>query len=498
LLTIAGAYVVANIPVVGRASVSIVYFAVLVSAWYGGIGPGLLTTGLITVILVTLRALESDDFPLEWIGGMFMFVAGGGLISMLVEALHVARLRSEANRCRLSAVLASIGDAVIATDVRGLVTFANPVARDLTGWDPEEAAGKPLEQVFRIVSEETREPVDSPVARVLRDGAVVGLANHTLLIARDGSERAIADSAAPIRDEVGNIGGVVLAFRDVTEHRRWEAALRQSGVEMLRINAELEGRVAQRTAQLEAANKELEAFSYSVAHDLRAPLRAIDGFSRILLEKYLDRLDDPGKDYLQRVVAAARRLEQLIGDLLNLSRLTRSEMRHATLDLSALAESVAAELRQREPQRRVEFVIAPAVVGDGDARLLRSVLDNLMENAWKFTVAREAARIEFGAAESDGQTTYFVRDNGAGFDMAYVGNLFSPFQRLHDQSEFPGTGIGLATVQRIVQRHGGRVWAEGAVDRGATFYFTLQARPASCPAHGSTTHGGEIHAACGR
>jgi light-regulated signal transduction histidine kinase (bacteriophytochrome) len=323
---------------------------------------------------------------------------------------------------------------------------------------------------------------------------VVGLANHTLLIARDGTERPIADSAAPIRDESGNIGGVVLAFRDVADHRRWEEALRQSEVEMRRLNAELERRVAQRTAQLEAANEELEAFSYSVAHDLRAPLRAIEGFSRILLDKYLDRLDVLGKDYLERVGAAAKRLEQLIGDLLNLSRLTRSEMRQVTVDLSALAEAVATELQQREPQRRVEFVIAPEVVACGDARLLRFALDNLLGNAWKYTGTREEARIEFGAAPINGQTAYFVRDNGAGFDMAYVEKLFRPFQRLHTEREFPGTGIGLASVKRVVGRHGGRVWAEGAVERGATFYFTLVTRPDSHPASGGTTHGGQIHA----
>jgi light-regulated signal transduction histidine kinase (bacteriophytochrome) len=219
-------------------------------------------------------------------------------------------------------------------------------------------------------------------------------------------------------------------------------------------------------------------------------LRAIDGFSRILLDKYLDRLDDLGKDYLHRVGAAAKRLEQLIGDLLNLSRVTRSEMRHETVNLSALAEAVAAELRQREPQRRVEFVIDRGVVVGGDSRLLRSVLENLLGNAWKFTGTRDAARIEFGANQSDGQTTYFVRDNGAGFDMAYVGKLFNPFQRLHAQTEFPGTGIGLATVQRVVGRHGGRVWAEGAVDQGTTFYFTLLTKPASHPASGGTTHDG--------
>src|SRR5262249_47940693 len=341
------------------------------------------------------RASPVEPWDLVNLG---LFVTFGALISMLIGALHTARRRAEESRRWLSAVLTSIRDAVIATDAGGRVTFTNPVARNLTGWDQEEATGKSLEHVFQIVCEETREPVEHPVARVLRDGTVVGLANHALLIARDGTERPIADSAAPIRDEVGNIGGVVLAFRDVTDQRRWEEALRQSEVEMRRLNAELEQRVARRTAQLEAANGELEAFSYSVAHDLRAPLRAIEGFSRILLDKYPARLDEPGIDYLKRVGAAAKRLEQLIGDLLNLSRLTRSEMHHRSVDLSALAEAVAAELRQREPQRRVQFVIARGVVAGGDVRLLRFALDNLLGNAWKYTGAREEARIEFGAA----------------------------------------------------------------------------------------------------
>ena len=424
----------------------------------------------------------------------------------IVGASKIARDISERKRAeealreektRLHTTLVSIGDAVIVTDAEGRISLMNPVAQALTGWK-EEATGRPLDEVFRIINEETREPVEHPVARVLRDGTVVGLANHTLLIARDGTERPIDDSAAPIRDEAGNIGGVVLAFRDVADHRRWEEALRQSEVEMRRLNAELERRVARRTAQLEAANKELEAFSYSVAHDLRAPLRAIEGFSRILLDKYPDRLDDPGKDYLERVGAAAKRLEQLIGDLLNLSRLTRSEMRQVKVDLSALAEAVAAELRQREPQRRVEFVIAREVVACGDARLLRFVLDNLLGNAWKFTGTREDGPDRVRCGPDQRPDDVLRARQRRGFDMAYVEKLFRPFQRLHTEREFPGTGIGLASVKRVVGRHGGRVWAEGAVDRGATFYFTLLTRPDSHPARGGTTHGGEIHAAGGR
>jgi PAS domain S-box-containing protein len=501
LLAVAAAIGLAFVPVLRPAGASLLLMAVLLSAWFGGLGPGLSSVVLITLPLladqVARFARASPVRPWDLVN-LGLFVMFGALISMLIGAMHAARRRAEESRRWLSAVLTSIGDAVIATDARGRVTFTNPVAGDLTGWGQEEAAGKPLEHVFQIVSDETREPVEHPVARVLRDGTVVGLANHTLLIARDGTERPIADSAAPIRDEAGNIGGVVVAFRDVADHRRWEEALRQSESELRRLNGELEWRVAQRTAQLEAANKELDAFSYSAAHDLRAPLRAIDGFSRILLDKYPDRLDDLGKDYLHRVGAAAKRLEQLICDLLNLSRVTRAEMRHETVDLSALAEAVAAELRQREPQRRVEFVIDRGVIVGGDARLLRSALENLLGNAWKFTGTRDAARIEFGADQSDGQATYFVRDNGAGFDMAYVGKLFNPFQRLHAQTEYPGTGIGLATVQRVVGRHGGRVWAEGAVDQGATIYFTLSTKPASLPASGGTTHGGEIHALGGR
>src|SRR5262245_48932330 len=309
LLAVAAAIGLAFVPVLRPAGASLLLMAVLLSAWFGGLGPGLSSVALITLPLladqVARFARASPVRPWDLVN-LGLFVMFGALISMLIGDMHAARRRAEESRRWLSAVLTSIGDAVIATDARGRVTFTNPVARDLTGWDQEEAAGKPLEHVFQIVSDETRESVEQPVARVLRDGTVVGLANHALLIARDGTERPIADSAAPIRDEAGNIGGVVLAFRDIAGHRRWEEALRQSESELRRLNAELEWRVAQRTAQLEAANKELDAFSYTAAHDLRAPLRAIEGFSRILLDKYHGLLDDPGKDYLARMVAAAK------------------------------------------------------------------------------------------------------------------------------------------------------------------------------------------------
>jgi signal transduction histidine kinase len=238
--------------------------------------------------------------------------------------------------------------------------------------------------------------------------------------------------------------------------------------------AALEARVAERTAELAAANQELEAFSYSVSHDLRAPLRSLDGFSQILLEDYADVLDAEGLGSLQRIRGAAQRMAGLIDALLSLSRLTRTDLQWDTVELSAMARAIAADLQRQEPTRQAVFTIADGLTATGDARLLRIVLENLLGNAWKFTARQPVARIAFGAlAPPDGPPVFVVRDNGVGFDMAYAGKLFGAFQRLHHRREFPGTGIGLATVQRIVHRHGGRIWAEGAVGQGAAFYFTL-------------------------
>ncbi len=239
------------------------------------------------------------------------------------------------------------------------------------------------------------------------------------------------------------------------------------------LNQELEKRVVERTAQLASAIKELEAFSYSVSHDLRTPLRSVDGFSRALLKDYGDKLDDEGKENLRTIRAATQRMGQLIDDLLDLARVTQTEPQRTRVDLTALATTVATSLRQANPQRQIEFVIAPDVIGDGDAHLLQIALENLFGNACKFTATRAVARIEFGQCKRNGRTAYFVRDNGVGFDPAYKPKLFHAFKRLHSAKEFPGTGIGLATVERIVRRHGGSVDAEGEVDRGATFYFQL-------------------------
>jgi light-regulated signal transduction histidine kinase (bacteriophytochrome) len=229
-------------------------------------------------------------------------------------------------------------------------------------------------------------------------------------------------------------------------------------------------------AELAAVNQELEAFAYSVSHDLRAPLRSIDGFTLALLEEYGPQLTGNGQDYLKRVRAAAQRMGSLIDALLGLSRVGRAELRWTNVDLTALADAVAAELQDAQNGRKVAFVRPEGLTARGDPRLLRVLLESLLGNAWKFTSRREAARVEFGRMPAGESAAFFVRDNGAGFDMAYSQRLFGAFQRLHDQAEYPGTGMGLATVQRIVTRHGGRVWAEGEVDAGATVYFTLGQR----------------------
>ncbi len=266
-----------------------------------------------------------------------------------------------------------------------------------------------------------------------------------------------------------------------------DRAVRESKEELQRYATELERRVEERThelqernetlrrnaAELLAANQELDAFAYSVSHDLRAPLRSIDGFSQVLLEDYSARLDQAGRDSLQRVRAASQRMAILIDDLLKLARVTRAEMRTEVVDLSGMAHDIVDELQRTTSERQVEFAISPRLEARGDPRLLRVALENLLRNSWKYTARQPHPRVEFGAVEANGKRGFMVRDNGAGFDMKYADKLFGVFQRLHSAAEFEGTGVGLATVRRIISRHGGRIWAEGAVDKGATFYFTL-------------------------
>ena len=357
------------------------------------------------------------------------------------------RLRESEGRFR--ALIQNALDIIMVTDADGTIRYMSPSVERTLGYRPEEMLGTntgdyvhpdDLEKGFKELTEALAKPGVHPVAVETR-------VRH-----KDGTWRWLEGIANNLLEDP-SVRGVVFNHRDVTGRKQVEREL------------------ARRAAELASSNAELEQFAYSVAHDLRAPLRGISGFSQILLEDYADGLDEKGRDYLRRVVIAGQRMGRLIYGLLELSRVTRAEIRYETVDLSGLVEDLAEELKQSDPERRVEFVIEKGLIAEGDRQLLRVALENLLSNAWKFTEKR--ARIEFGVAKHEGAPAYFVRDNGVGFDMAYADKLFGVFQRLLGPDEFEGTGIGLAMAARIVQRHGGRMWAEGEIGCGATIYFTL-------------------------
>jgi PAS domain S-box-containing protein len=350
-------------------------------------------------------------------------------------------------------------DAVISADSRGLVVYFNKAAERIFGYSAADMLHQPLP---RLMPSRFRAAHEQGLKRFVEGGAG-HIIDRTVELAgtrKNGEEFPLELSLSTWK--IGEEIFFTALMRDITQRRQNEEHIQQ-------LNRDLE----QRAVELGAINRELEAFSYSVSHDLRAPLRAIDGFSQILLEDHAGSLNAEGCDSLQRVRTAARRMGSLIDDLLNLSRVTRAELKPEQVDLSAIARDIVQELRGQDPERDTEFTVTTDVRVHGDPRLLRIALQNLFDNAWKFTRARPGARIVFGVTRHADKPTYFVRDSGVGFDMAYAGKLFGAFQRLHDAREFPGTGIGLATVQRVIHRHGGRIWAESAVEQGATFYFTL-------------------------
>ncbi|MDB4966985.1 MAG: hybrid sensor histidine kinase/response regulator [Myxococcales bacterium] len=348
--------------------------------------------------------------------------------------------------------------AIFLLDAEGNVVSWNAGAERGTGWRTDEILGRHVSTFF-TAEDRAADRSRTDLAAAARDGSC---RVETELIRKDGSRFLAEVTLSAVRDASNRVIGYAEIARDITSRRRGEAAI-----------ANLNGQLELRVAELAAANQELEAFSYSVSHDLRGPLRAIDGFSTILLEQYHGSLDEQGRHYLDRVRAGSQRMGHLIDDLLGLARINRAEMHRATVDLAQVAREVTDELHRGEPERAVELHIAGSAPARGDGRLLRVALENLLGNAWKFTRRQSAPRIEFGSEPRDGVPAFFVRDNGAGFDMTYAHKLFLPFQRLHDVTEFEGSGIGLATVQRIVNRHGGRIWGESQPGQGTTFWFTL-------------------------
>jgi len=344
--------------------------------------------------------------------------------------------------------------------VKNTLAWSDEVYR-IFGLQPQEF-GATYEAFLEAVHPDDRAAVNDAYSGSLREGRDSYEIEHRVVRKATKEIRYVHEKCQHFRDKTGAVLRSAGMVQDITERRK-------SAEEIKTLNEALRCHVL----DLETANRELEAFSYSVSHDLRSPLRSIGGFSLALLEDYADKLDAGGKDFLGRIIAATKRMGQLIDDLLNLSRITRTEMLRVTVDLSGIAKRVSGRLRELEPERRAECIIAEGLTANGDERLLNIALENLLGNAWKFTGKQDRTVIEFGVFAEGVSRAFFVKDNGAGFDMTYAAKLFSPFQRLHRNEDFPGTGIGLATVKRVIERHGGRVWIEGEKNNGTTVYFTL-------------------------
>lgn len=393
-------------------------------------------------------------------------VKGKTLLLSIVHDITARREAEEAFRSShklLETTLASLKEAVFIVDtVSTLINDCNPAALKMFGYNRKALIGRSTSCLH--VTEENGLWFHGEMLKGYEGKGFFEA--HIQMRRADGTTFQSEHFVTPIRDSEGKVMSEVWVVRDITDQKQVEAEYR-------RLNDLLEQRVIERTSELVASNQELESFCYSVSHDLRSPLRGIDGFCSILKEEYADKLDEEGRDYLQRISSAAVRMGQLIDDLLNLSRVTRSELVYDMVDLSQLVLLIMNDFQQLDPGRRVELELIDGAMAKADRRLIRVVLENLLGNAWKFSKNRPVTKIEFGIGESDGEAFYFISDNGVGFDMMYAPKLFKPFQRLHSMTEFAGTGIGLASVQRIINRHGGRTWVESAVDKGTTFYFTL-------------------------
>jgi len=394
-----------------------------------------------------LASIETLSTRLARYTGTFLLAM---IISLLITLPIAMRLHyAIANPVYARSLIEASLDPLVTISTDGKIMDVNHAATQATGRSRQNLIGTDFSTYFT-----DPQIAEAGYQKAFEEGHVT---DYPLTIRHaDGRLIDVLYNASVYKDERGNPLGIVAAARDVTAQKQAEREIQR------------------RTAELQAANQELEAFSYSVSHDLRAPLRAIDGFSLALVEDYGDQLDDTARNYLDRARAATQRMGHLIDDMLALSQITRAEMRHQTINLSDMATEVFTELQKNDPDRKVEWKVQPGLKAEGDASLLRIVLDNLLGNAWKYTGRQAQPQIEFGqVTDSDGTREYFVRDNGAGFDMAYAGKLFGAFQRLHSAADFSGTGVGLATVQRVIHRHGGKVRGEGKPGEGATFYFSL-------------------------
>ena len=417
-----------------------------------------------------LRHTDGHTTPVLYNAAVYRDESGevSGVFAAARDITERRKAEEEVSRLsrRNALLLESAGEGIYGLDTDGRCSFVNPAGAKMLGYAPEELVGRNGHEIFHHSRPDGRSypASECPIQRTYVEGRVFRGADEYYW-RRNGSGFPIEYVSTPIMEK-GTVLGAVVAFLDITERKRAEQELRT-------LNRELDARVKARTAELEAANKELESFSYSVSHDLRTPLRAIDGFSRILLTDYAEQLDEEGQRLLQVVRENTDRMGKLIGDILSFSRTGRAEMRRVEVNMTSMVQEVWEEVRQTEPERRYDFRLAALPPVCGDRALLRQVFINLLSNAVKFSRPREIAHIEVDFEEHPDEIIYCVRDNGVGFEMAYVDRLFGVFQRLHSTSEFEGTGIGLALVKRIVARHGGRIWADSRLDEGSSFHVAL-------------------------
>ena len=412
---------------------------------------------------LTIYSKEPDSFvgdEVTLLKDLADDLAYGILTIRLQEARALAEETIRKERNFSNAVIQTTGGLIVGLDPNGRIQLFNNACEKSTGYTFDELRGKPFWD-YLLLPEEM--DAVKGVFKEIKEGKITAeMEFENYWKTKDGSQRFIRWANSALKDASGNVELIIGTGIDMTEDKENRARIE-----------ELNTFLMHRTTDLLAANKELETFSYSVSHDLRSPLRAIKGFSTILLKDYSNNLDADGQDFLNRIKGGADRMSDLIDDMLSLAKISRDEMDPKEIDLSDVVESIVSELRQAEKDRNVEAIITKGLKAHCDARLMHIALSNLIGNAWKYSSKTPNAVIEFGAMEKNGETIYFVRDNGAGFDMAHAKKLFVPFQRLHSDSHFSGTGIGLAIVNKVIQRHGGSVWGEGEIEKGATFYFTV-------------------------